>query len=167
MLKRLIAIALSGVIFFASTGCASIISKSSYPIHINSTPNEAHIVITNKKGVEVFSGTTPATTKLRSGSGYFGKAQYYVKFEKPGFQSKTVPVEFKIDGWYFGNLLLGGIVGMLIVDPLTGAMYKLDTEFLNETLAPAAIAMEKSNMEIYSLSQIPDEWKSHLQPLGI
>jgi hypothetical protein len=31
-----------------------------------------------------------------------------------------------IDGWYWGNLLIGGIIGMVFVDPLTGAMWKLD-----------------------------------------
>lgn len=157
---------LSGTILFASSGCASIVSKSNYPIHINSSPNEAQIVITNKKGVVVFSGNTPASTKLQSGSGYFGKAEYYVKFEKAGYQSKTVPVEFKIDGWYFGNILIGGIIGMLIVDPLTGAMYKLDTEFLNETLSPSTVSTEKTEMEILSIDEIPSEWKNHLELLG-
>ena len=40
---------------FLATSCASIVSKSSYPISINSTPSEAKITITDRKGVEVFS----------------------------------------------------------------------------------------------------------------
>ena len=121
---------LSSSILF--TSCASIVSKSSYPISINSAPSEAQIVIKDKKGIEIFSGQTPATLKLKSGSGFFGKARYQVTFTKSGYQTKTVPVEFKLNGWYFGNLLFGGILGMLIIDPATGAMYKLETEFLNE-----------------------------------
>ncbi|KGQ53534.1 hypothetical protein IO44_11000, partial [Gallibacterium anatis str. Avicor] len=39
-----------------------------------------------------------------------------------------VNVTPKIDGWYIGNILFGGIVGLLIVDPITGAMYKLPPE---------------------------------------
>jgi hypothetical protein len=31
-----------------------------------------------------------------------------------------------MDGWYIGNILFGGLIGILIVDPLTGAMWKLD-----------------------------------------
>lgn len=31
-----------------------------------------------------------------------------------------------MDGWYMGNLLFGGFIGFLIVDPATGAMWKLD-----------------------------------------
>ena len=41
-------------ILFSS--CASIVSKSSYPISINSAPSEAKIVIKDKKGIEIFSG---------------------------------------------------------------------------------------------------------------
>lgn len=30
-----------------------------------------------------------------------------------------------MNGWYIGNLLFGGIIGLLIVDPATGAMWTL------------------------------------------
>jgi hypothetical protein len=153
-------------IFMASTflfsSCASILSKSSYPISINSAPSEAKIVIKDKKGIEIFSGQTPATLKLKSGSGFFGKARYQVTFTKNGYDSKTVPVEFKLDGWYFGNLLLGGVIGMLIVDPATGAMYKLETEFLNETLIQSTARVQKEELKVYTLNEIPTEWNNHL-----
>ncbi|GAA0760204.1 PEGA domain-containing protein [Psychroflexus lacisalsi] len=147
------------------SSCASIVSKSSYPISINSNPSEAKISITDKKGVEVYSGNTPATLKLKAGSGFFGKAQYQVKFEKNGYDSKIVPVHFKLDGWYFGNILLGGVIGMLIVDPATGAMYKLDTEFLNETLSKSTASVGRNGLNVYELSEIPTEWAINLVEL--
>lgn len=146
------------------TSCASIVSKSSYPISINSAPSEAQIVIKDKKGIEIFSGQTPATLKLKSGSGFFGKARYQVTFNKLGYQQKTVPVEFKLNGWYYGNLLFGGIIGMLIIDPATGAMYKLETEFLNETLVPAKQTVS-NELKVYNISEIPAEWQKHLVSL--
>ncbi len=41
------------------------------------------------------------------------------------------PVTFdtKLDGWYFGNLIFGGLLGILIIDPATGAMWRLDETF--------------------------------------
>lgn len=30
-----------------------------------------------------------------------------------------------MSGWYIGNILFGGLIGMLAVDPVTGAMYVL------------------------------------------
>jgi hypothetical protein len=155
-------ILLSSSILF--TSCASIVSKSSYPISINSAPSEAQIVIKDKKGIEIFSGQTPATLKLKSGSGFFGKARYQVTFNKSGYQTKTVPVEFKLNGWYFGNLLFGGVLGMLIIDPATGAMYKIETEFLNETLVPAKTTAS-NELRVYNIGEIPDDWKNHLVSL--
>lgn len=155
-------IVLSSAILF--TSCASIVSKSSYPISINSAPSEAQIVIKDKKGIEIFSGQTPATLKLKSGSGFFGKARYQVTFNKSGYQTKTVPVEFKLNGWYFGNLLFGGVLGMLIIDPATGAMYKIETEFLNETLLPTKTTAS-NELRVYNIGEIPAEWKNHLVSL--
>ena len=153
-------------IFIASTflfsSCASIVSKSSYTISINSVPSEAKIVIKDKKDIEIFSGQTPATMQLKAGSGFFGKARYQVTFTKNGYDTKTVPVEFKLDGWYFGNILLGGLIGMLIIDPATGAMYKLETEFLNETLVQSTASVQKEELKVYALNEIPTEWKNHL-----
>lgn len=151
---------------FLLSSCASIVSKSRYPISINSTPSEARITITDKKGVEVFTGNTPATLKLNSGAGFFSKARYQVKFEKNGYQAKTVPIDFKLDGWYFGNILVGGAIGMLIIDPATGAMYKLDTEFLNETLVPneQSIVMNQG-LNVMDINELPSSWKDHLVAL--
>ena len=153
-------------IMFLFSSCASIVSKGSYPISINSAPSEAKIVIKDKKGIEIFSGQTPATLKLKAGSGFFGKARYQVTFSKNGYDTKTVPVEFKLDGWYFGNLLIGGLIGMLIVDPATGAMYKLETEFLNETLAKATASTQEQGLQVYDLNEIPVAWKSHLKQVA-
>lgn len=44
-------------------------------------------------------------------------------------------MDTKVNGWYIGgNLLFGGVIGWLIVDPATGAMWKLDTNEINVTL---------------------------------
>lgn len=161
MIKKITSLFLAGGFLFLSS-CASIVSKGNYPISINSTPSEAKIVITNKKGVEIYSGNTPANLKLKAGSGFFGKAHYNVKFTKDGYQSRTVPVNFKLDGWYFGNILVGGLIGMLIIDPATGAMYKLDTEFLNETLSQSTANVDNTELKVYEISEIPTGWNDHL-----
>lgn len=77
----------------------------------------------------------------------------------PGYDDKVVPVLFDLDGWYFGNILLGGIIGMLIVDPATGAMWKIDTEYLNETLNSSST---EAQMNIMDVNDIPENWKTHL-----
>jgi hypothetical protein len=34
-------------------------------------------------------------------------------------------VDSELSGWYFGNLLFGGIIGLAIVDPISGKMWTL------------------------------------------
>jgi len=109
----------------ALSGCASIVSDSSYPVNISSTPDQASYEIVDFKGVTVQRGTTPATVTLKSGSGSYSSARYTVKFQKEGFAEQTVQLNSSLDGWYFGNIIFGGLIGMLIVDPITGAMWKL------------------------------------------
>lgn len=159
MYLKMTAIIMASVFLFSS--CASIVSKSTYPLSINSSPSNAKVSITDKKGKEIYLGNTPATVKLKAGAGFFSKAEYQVKFSSPGYDDKIVPITFKLDGWYFGNLLLGGVLGMLIIDPATGAMWKIETEFLNETLSKstASIAPE---MKIMNINEIPENWKNHL-----
>ncbi|WP_276962307.1 hypothetical protein [Bacteroides graminisolvens] len=162
-MRKTCALLLSGIIILGSS-CASIVSKSKYPITINSRPSDAKITITDKKGVTVFSGLTPAMLKLDAGAGFFSKARYQVTFEKDGYVSRTVPVNFKLDGWYFGNILFGGLIGLLIVDPATGAMYKIDTEFLNETLEKenGGVSAKSNELRILDINDIPAEWKEKL-----
>lgn len=143
------------------SSCASILSKSTYPLSINSNPNNAKVSITDKRGKEIFLGTTPAIVKLKAGDGFFSKAEYQVRFSSPGYDEKIVPITFKIDGWYFGNILIGGVLGMLIVDPATGAMWKIETEFLDETLSRTG-ASNTPEIRIVDVKDIPQDWKYHL-----
>lgn len=89
---------------FIFTSCASIFSTGTYPLSINSNPNNAKVSITDKKGKEIYLGNTPATVSLKAGSGFFSRAEYQVKFSNSGYDDKIIPVTFKLDGWYFGNL---------------------------------------------------------------
>lgn len=113
---------------YTAVGCASIVSQSSYPVTFNSTPAGAQVEVVNKKGVTVFSGTTPATASLPSGSAYFSKESYTAKVQKDGYDPKQEMITTSINPWFWGNLLFGGIIGALIVDPLTGAMYEIDQQ---------------------------------------
>jgi hypothetical protein len=113
--------------------CASIVSKSDWPVAITSPQSGVPFIIKNGSGISVASGTTPSTITLKSGDGFFQGADYTVEATGHG----SVPVVSRLNGWYFGNILFGGLIGMLIVDPATGAMWKLpETVQLNPSVAP-------------------------------
>lgn len=149
-----------------SSGCASIVSKSNWPVSVQTNPSGANVIIVNKKGVEVFNGTTPTALKLKSGSGFFGKESYVVTLNLTGYAPKKVNLECKLNGWYFGNILLGGIIGMLIVDPATGAMYKLESDYIDTNLtAVATTSFNDPVLKILDRNDIPKDWETHLVKL--
>ena len=139
-----------------STGCATIFGRSNYKVVINSNPTGANLSITDKAGKEVYKGSTPATVSLKSSAGYFSKAEYQLKFDLANHDQKIVSLTSKLNGWYFGNILIGGIIGMLIIDPASGAMYKLPDTTVNETLNKKSVAQvsELKIIDINSLSQV-------------
>lgn len=140
-------------VFFSN--CATIVGSSSYPISVNSNPTGATVSITDKKGKEVFKGISPATVTLKSSAGYFSRAEYQVKIFSPGYAEQTIPVLYKLDGWYFGNLLFGGIIGMLIIDPASGAMWKLETPPINVTLGKSTTTSEVPTLKIMDIKSLP------------
>lgn len=144
------------------SSCASIVSRSKWPLTINTNPNGAIILITDKTGKTVYNGVSPITVDLKSGAGFFSMQKYTVKISMAGYTEKVIPVSCNLNGWYLGNIIFGGLIGILIVDPATGAMYKLDTANINETLVKNASSVENKTLKIINYSSISEDMKSHL-----
>ncbi len=67
-------------------------------------------------------------------------------------------MDSRINGWYVGNIVFGAFIGWLIVDPLTGAMWALDSEHVSGTLAETVASNETSSpqLRIVSLDCVPE-----------
>ncbi len=155
-------ILLAALAVFLSSGCASIVSKSSYPITINANPSSANLTIVNANNQELYSGGVPATVMLDASSGFFKKATYIMTVSAPGYNRISMPINFKIDGWYFGNLAFGGLIGMLIVDPATGAMYKPEQDIYSVSLGSDATGEATPRLEILDINKISEELRDNL-----
>lgn len=107
------------------TGCASIVSKSTWPVEVTTNPANAEVEIVSETGNVVQKGTTPFTASLKSGVGYFDGEKYTLRCSAPGYPNKSEILDTTVNGWYAGNIIFGGIIGFFLVDPLTGAMYRL------------------------------------------
>lgn len=110
------------------SSCASIIGKGApEALNIRSTPDQATIVITDEAGTKVFEGKTPTIASLEKKKSYFRGKTYTIKISKEGFAERVMTVDTSLGGWYLGgNFVFGGLIGWFIVDPLTGAMWRLD-----------------------------------------
>jgi len=147
-------------------GCASIVSKSEYPVAVTSNPTGADFTVKRANGLPIASGVTPATITLAASDGYFKPAKYTVEFRRKGVV-QSVPLTAKIDGWYFGNLLFGGIiVGMLIVDPATGAMWRLnDTVVATFQQTADAAPRNPRVLQIVDINSLPMKYHGRLLAL--
>lgn len=121
--------ALALALCLSLTSCASIVSKSSWPVTVQSNPPGATVRISDEDGKVVHSGTTPFTVTLSSKEGFFTKADYDVHAELAGHGSADARMSAHLNAWYWGNIIFGGLIGLLIVDPATGAMWKLGDTF--------------------------------------
>jgi hypothetical protein len=168
MLSNLLA-SLAVVVFAAfSGGCATIVAKSSQTITVSSVPEAAAVRISNAAGVDVHSGNTPMTVTLKKGRGYFKPEHYTVRISKEGFQPHELRIDGAINGWYFGNILFGGLIGMLAVDPSTGAMYTLKPDKLDAALTMLKVSRspDARSLTVVLLEEVPATLRDQLIDLG-
>jgi hypothetical protein len=107
-MKRLFSILLSVVVI---SGCATIIKGTSQTVSINSNVSGAEVIVNGQR-----VGTTPFTGPIERKSGTT------VTLQKTGYQTKTVTMTTEIESVFWGNIIIGGVLGST-TDLTTGAMY--------------------------------------------
>ena len=153
-MKNILIISLILVFAFSTSSCATIFTKSKYPVSIYTEPTGASVTIENRANKMIYTGITPATIKLKSAAGFFKREEYKITITKLGYEPKVVTITANLDGWYIGNILLGGFIGMLIVDPASGAMYKIakDDRNISEILTPS----KDLSLQILDINNLPE-----------
>lgn len=96
--------------------CATIVQGSHQSISISSNPTNAYIWVDRN-----YVGNTPLIVDMSR------KDTHIVRIELPGYQAYEICLARKVNGWIFGNIIFGGVVG-IAVDAITGAFYKLTPE---------------------------------------
>lgn len=61
-----------------------------------------------------------------------------------------------LDGWYFGNIVFGGLLGILVIDPYTGAMYRLP-ERVDVALDESVTMNQEESITIASIETLSPE----------
>ncbi len=167
-MKKYMYIVTATVLITCMYSCATIFSSSKYPVQFKSTPNKVLVEIIDRDGVMVYQGETPAVVQLKANKGFMKKAIYNIKFSKNGFTSKSYSISATLDQWYWANLVLGGVIGMLIVDPASGAMFQINTPFIDAVLSSESNSnnIEDNTIQVYDINNIPEHWKEHLSKIN-
>lgn len=159
-----------GIAALSLSGCASIMSGRTQTMTFESTPELSNITILNKAGKKVHVGQAPVTVSLKRSSGFFVPEKYTVIFEKEGYETKTVNVSAHVNGWYVGNIVFGGLLGLLIIDPATGAMYSLSTKDTNvvlNDLKKENLQANTQSLTIVSTTELPQDVLEKAKPIQL
>jgi hypothetical protein len=139
-------------------GCASIIHGTRQNITVTTLPTKANVSIKTIGGIEVFNGTTPVLTKISRNNEY----DVFVTLE--GYKVTKVHISKNFDALFLGNLLCGGVVGM-IIDGVNGAMWKLEPNAININLVTASINNSTATYAVFSKLDDQGNLKRVIVPL--
>ena len=161
----------ASAVVLALSGCASIFNGKTQSVVVSSVPEGANAAVTNRAGEKGHTGVTPVTLTLNRGAGYFKPEIYTVTLTKEGFSTRQLTLTGTVSGWYIGNILFGGLIGMLAVDPVTGAMYTFPATVSGALEAePAKTSRASESLTIVSTEKLTgDQMKQArlLQPMGL
>ncbi len=145
------------------SSCATIISPMlNKETAIDSVPSKLAFTITDKAGKVVSEGYTPTKVTLDSSSGYFQAATYTIEVKKGKKVVGRQSFSAGLNGWYVGNIAIGGLIGMVIVDPLTGAMYRMPGDVTVNTGSMTAANTHSQSLQIADISTLSKEQRSKL-----
>ena len=148
------------------SGCASIVDGGAETVRINSDPPGAKVSIFDKQGKAITTQTTPASISLKRHSGYFSGEKYKLVFENPGYYPSETFIQSNLNGWYFGNFLFGGLIGLFIVDPATGAMWTLAPQDVNWKLVSSEVSLTPEQLKDAELKANPPKKTVKPAPTG-
>lgn len=122
-----------------STGCASILSGGPSWLGVETKPENIKIRLVGLQNGETINNTTPCRIELNRNS------DYKLTIETPNYQSEEVIIRRHIQGWFFGNILLGGIVGM-VIDAASSNMWDHNQHLIDLDLTSLETAPEKISL---------------------
>lgn len=150
--RRLLTLALA----FSVSGCATIIHGSAQDVGLSSTPSGAKVTI---DGHEI--GSTPVFAKLSR------KDNHTVHFALDGYQPMDLTLTRGVSGWVCGNLVFGMLPG-LVIDAISGGIYKLSPDQLSATLGKSTARADGKTLVVAIVMHADSTWQriGTLTPAG-
>lgn len=106
-------------------GCATIVSGRSQKVFIGSDPDNAAVTVNESQY------KTPCTILLDR-----TVPEYRILIEKEGYLPYKVIVNRTTNGWVFGNIIFGGIIGV-VIDVVSGSCYSFSVDKIDAALIPS------------------------------
>lgn len=129
-------------------GCGTIMQGTTQEIGISSTPSQAIVKVNGQQ-----MGTTPAVLDLKR------KRTHFIQIKLDGYQLFETTLTRKTSGWVWGNLVFGGLPG-LVIDAAAGGMYKLTPDQITADMRLANSMVPGSDMMMIAVVMKADaDWE--------
>jgi hypothetical protein len=121
---RVISTTLRLILLSSLSACATIVSGTSQRVVIDTVPEGAQCGV-SQNGMPIGQvSSTPGSVQVQKSSG-----MVQINCTKAGYQSAQNLQSSGVNGWVFGNILIGGLVGV-IVDFASGAAYEYQPDMM-------------------------------------
>ncbi len=114
---------------FLTIGCCTIVSGRNQSLPVITNPSGARVII---DGIQQQSPCTLVLDRKH--------LVYQVRVEKDGYEPTEITLRKGVNGWIWGNLFLGGIIG-LIIDISTGSVNKFTPTELEISLVQKRLGL--------------------------
>ncbi|MBI1953816.1 MAG: hypothetical protein HYS41_06820 [Candidatus Omnitrophica bacterium] len=141
-------------------GCASIIHGSQQSVRVMSSPSGAVVRV----NLNSMATTTPGVLSLNR-----KEVGYVLTFEKQGYKPVEVSLRRTVDGWLFGNILFGGIVG-IVIDFASGSAYKLTPDEVTMALDRMGASLKDTKGDllfVVDLERLPEKTRQKIARNGL
>ena len=138
IVSSLAIVAISSSLLLTTTSCSSIFNGSQQDVQIKSSENGAQITINGNS-----RGQTPATIKLQRGKSHL------IEIKKEGYETYRITTEKSLTGWFWGNLLCGGLVGM-VIDLASGNAYDIEPDVVFAQMSKTTAMLGNYNSDDFS-----------------
>jgi len=145
------------VVFVSSvflSSCATIMNGDMVNVPVYTTPSGATVIINGA------TYTSPTTVQVPR-----GKGDFKLHIEKKGYEPVDILLTQSSDGWLWGNILFGGLIG-LAVDFITGDAYDLDPELISANLKGVNVSKSKDGalkFVLVDINQLPSHIVSKIK----
>lgn len=106
------------------SACATIVTGTSQSLTVDTSPEGADCQVAQAGFPVGEIPRTPGSVRIAKSS-----APVEVMCTKPGFQPTQQMQGSGVNGWVFGNILIGGIIGV-VVDMASGAVYHYNSNMM-------------------------------------
>lgn len=142
-------ILVAGLILLAvsMSNCASIVHGNSQTVDFSSQPAGAKVFVDGRQ-----YGTTPTSVVLkrigRLKDEPTDKLSYQVKIDLDGYYPYEIQLKRTVDGWFFGNVIFGGLIG-IVIDAASGSMYKLTPDQIVATMGSESADIQQVDDKVF------------------